>query len=122
MATKTTGPLYVEPKHRCGDDRFLLLLSNMTGSDVNVTLQHYAAEFTAPALPENWINVLTTVVAVPNETVANLILPIGKDFPYHQFFIDPDSSDVLPVLYLLENLSDAVQDFPLVPAGDWLTV
>ena len=81
MAFRTTGPLYIEPKHRCGDDRFLLLLSNLTGAAQNVTVEHFAAQFTAADTPETWVNVLTTVVAVPNDTVANLILTIGKDYP-----------------------------------------
>ena len=108
-------------KHRCDDDRLLLLLSNLTGAAQNVTVEHFVAQFTAPDTPETWVNVLTTVVAVPNDTVANLLLTIGKNYPYHQLFINAPGN-VRPALYLLESLTDAVQDFPLIPAGDWETI
>lgn len=120
MAFRTTGPLYIEPRFRCGDNRFGLLLSNLTGAAENVTVELFTAPFTAVDTPETWTQIVNQIVAVPNNTVANLVFAIPSN-PYYQFFINAEG-EVRPALYLLDNLGDAVQDFPLVPAGDWETI
>lgn len=118
MATLTTGPLYIEPKYRDNYENFLLLLSNLTGVSADVDITVLAAAFTAPNTPETWIPILNTTVTIPDDTVANRLIEI-QNYPYWQFIIDAEG-DVLPSLYLLKTLTDAVQDFPLVPTGDWV--
>lgn len=83
-----------------------------------MTVEQFAAPFTAVDTPEIWTRIVLTTITVPNNTVANLVLTIPKDYPYYQFFINSEG-EVRPALYLLNNLCDAVQDFPLIPNADW---
>lgn len=121
MAFRTTGPLYVEPRFRDADNLFGLLLSNLSGSTQTVQVEIFAAKFSALNTPETWVKTVNQTVTVPNSTVANLVFPIPSRYPYYQFFIT-SSGVVRPSLYLLNNLGDAVQDFPLVPSGGWETI
>jgi len=118
MSFRTTGPLYIEKRYRNGNNRFGLLLSNLTGSSHDVTVELFAAPFTAADTPETWTRIVLRTVTVPNNTVANLVLDIPKGYPYYQFFTNSEG-EVRPALYLLDNLCDAVQDFPLIPNADW---
>lgn len=118
MAFRTTGPLYVEGRILEECSSFGLLLSNLTGADQTVTVELYAAPFTALNTPETWTRIVFDSVNVPNNTVANLVYSIPQDLPYYQFFINSDGN-IRPALYLLEDLDNAAQDFPLIPNADW---
>lgn len=76
MAFRTTGPLYIEPHFRNGDNRFGLLLSNLTGESQTVTVEQFGAPFTAPDAPETWTSIRFTSHTIPTGTVANLVIPI----------------------------------------------
>lgn len=121
MPNFTTGPLYIEPRLRDCDNLFGLLLSNQTGADGSIEVALYAAQFTAPNTPETWNLIYDQTISVPNGTVANLTFPIQRQYPYYQFWT-LSTGDILPTLYLLNNLGDAVHDFPLIPTGDWYDV
>ena len=118
MARLTTGPLYIEPKYRDCEESFLLLISNMAGLSVSVDIEVYAAAFTAANTPETWTPILTQTVAVPDDTVFNRIMGV-QNYPYWIFTVE-SLVTIHPSLYLLNTLTNAVQDFPLVPTGDWV--
>lgn len=121
MAQLTTGPLYIEPKFRDCNENFLLLISNYTGTCVDVEITVYAAAFTAANTPETGILLLTQTVKIPDKTVFNRILGV-QNYPYWQFAVCSEYDSIYPSLYLLKTLTNAVQDFPLVPTGDWVEV
>lgn len=121
MARQTTGPLYIEPKYRDCDENFLLLISNYTGTEVDVDITVYAAAFTAANTPETGIPILTQTVTIPDQTVFNRILGV-QNYPYWQFAVCSEYDNIFPSLYLLKTMTNAVQDFPLVPTGDWVEV
>jgi hypothetical protein len=119
MARLTTGPLYIEPKYRDCEESFLLLISNMSGLSASVNIEVYAAAFTAANTPETWIPILTQTVTVPDDTVFNRIMGV-QNYPYWIFTVESLVTPIHPSLYLLKSLTNAVQDFPLVPTGDWV--
>lgn len=136
--TLTTGPLYIEPKFRDGSTMFGLLLSNLSNESRDVDVTVYRAAFTGLNTPEAWTS-LTTSHTIDAESVLNLGISISKDRPYYLFQIkfvkkddnngskggggddDKKKPEIRPALYLIcSNLGDAIQDFPLVPTGDWV--
>lgn len=118
MAFRTTGPLFIQDDLRGRNHQFGLLLSNLTGANQTVTVELFAAPFTALNTPEPWTRIVFETVTVPNNTVDNLVFPIPRELPYFQFFIN-SAGNVRPALYLLRDLDDAVEEFPLIPSADW---
>lgn len=133
--TLTTGPLYIEPKFRDGSTMFGLLLSNLSDESRDVEVTVYRAPFTGLNTPEAWTASTTTHI-IDAKSVLNLGISISQDRPYYLFqvrFVEKDDNGgsrdggdgkkppIRPALYLIcSNLGDAIQDFPLVPTGDWV--